>query len=243
MKLLKFKEWIAEGQMKDALRWGSAKTDDFHDAKLELLKELKDVLGSKKWWLDYGTLLGCVREGDFIKGDNDIDIGMHAKYVDDDLIDKINKSSKLMAEKTGNFDDFGAARVFLKDEEGKKVSVEDKGIFCDICIYFPVDDNYVFCDSDKYYRIPNKHVDSLTTGSLRGSRFPIPTDAKKLLELQYGEDWETPNKGKTFHGNIYTQFMNKLKSYKYDRKNDKGTVSYTKTHLEEMEEEKKKNND
>jgi phosphorylcholine metabolism protein LicD len=231
--------------MKDVLRWGSKKNDEFHDAKLDLLKELSGELGGAKWWLDYGTLLGCIREGDFIKADNDIDIGIHAKYVTSDLFDKINKNPKMEVDGKGDLDKFYITRVFLKDEEGKKVNVHGKPIWCDIYVYYPVENDYVMGTptgkgSSVYYRIPKEHIDSLTTGSLRGKRFPIPSNSKKLMELVYGEDWETPNRGKTSHGNICSQFINKLKSYKYDRKNDKGIVEYTKTHLKEMEEEKNK---
>lgn len=43
----------------------------------EMLRVLVSVLneGDVNYWLDYGTLLGCYREGDFIKHDNDLDIG------------------------------------------------------------------------------------------------------------------------------------------------------------------------
>lgn len=240
-KLFTFNEWLSEGQMKDAMRWGPKKTGDFHDKKIELLSEVASKLKGAKWWMDYGTLLGAVRDGDFIKGDNDIDIGIHAKYMTKELRDKINESPKLeVATGSGNFDNFYKTEVHLLDEDGKRVSVDGKGVFNDIYVYYPVENDYVMGDSGKYYRTPKEHLDKLTTASIRGKRFPIPSNAKKLLELVYGEDWGTPNKGKTSHSNMHTQFMNKLKSYKYQRNGNKGVCQYTKAHLAEMNEEKNK---
>ena len=37
---------------------------------IQALDEHKEL----KWWVDFGTLLGLIREGDIIRGDNDVDI-------------------------------------------------------------------------------------------------------------------------------------------------------------------------
>ena len=45
---------------------------------VENLKEIKRILDDAgvKYWLDFGTLLGAVRDGKFIPWDTDIDLGM-----------------------------------------------------------------------------------------------------------------------------------------------------------------------
>jgi len=45
---------------------------------VETLKEIKHILDDVgvKYWLDFGTLLGAVRDGKFIPWDTDIDLGM-----------------------------------------------------------------------------------------------------------------------------------------------------------------------
>ncbi len=45
---------------------------------VEVLKEIKHILDDAgvKWWLEWGTLLGAVRDGKFIPWDTDIDLGM-----------------------------------------------------------------------------------------------------------------------------------------------------------------------
>ena len=234
-----FKEFLNEGQMSDAVRWNPAKHKEFHEAKKELLKEISNCLSGCKWWIDYGTLLGAVRDGDFIKADNDTDIGIIAKHLTPELIDKINANPKLTIDGNGDHDRWFKTVVKLKDDEGKNVSINGKGIFCDIYVYYPLEDFHVMCDSDKYYRIENSYTSKLVNVTIHGMRVPAPTKSKEYLEGIYGEEWETPNKGKTQHYNMITQFMNKLKSYKYDRKNNKGVVEYTKKHLEELKNEEK----
>ena len=48
---------------------------------IEALRQVKEVLDNYdvEYWLDYGTLLGAVRDGKIIPWDNDIDLGMWKK--------------------------------------------------------------------------------------------------------------------------------------------------------------------
>lgn len=237
--ILSFEDFINEGQMSDAMRWSPAKHKEFHEAKKALLKEVSSCLTGCKWWIDYGTLLGAVRDGDFIKADNDTDIGIVAKDVTEELFAKINENPKLKVDGSGDRDRWFKTVIKLLDDEGKQVNINGKGIFCDLYVYYPLDDFHVMCDSDKYYRIENPYISKLVNVTIHGMRVPAPSKSKEYLEGVYGEGWETPNKGKTRHYNMITEFMNKLKSYKYDRKNNKGVAQYTKTHLEELKNEEK----
>ena len=206
-----YEEWLNEGQMADAVKWSPAKHKEFHDAKKDLLKELTSCLTGCKWWIDYGTLLGAVRDGDFIKADNDTDIGISAKNINKELFDKINENPKLKVDGSGDYDKWYKTVVKFLDDEGKQVSINGKAIFCDIYVYYPLEDFHVMSDSDKYYRIDNKYIDKLVNVTIHGMKAPAPSKSKEYLEAVYGEDWGTPNKGKSQHYNMITQLMNKLK--------------------------------
>ena len=50
---------------------------------IKVLKEIKNILddGDIEYWLDHGALLGAVRDGKFIRWDNDIDLGILSTEV------------------------------------------------------------------------------------------------------------------------------------------------------------------
>lgn len=160
--------------------------------KKELLKNISTCLKGCKWWIDYGTLLGAVREGDFIKADNDTDIGIVAKYITPELFEKINKNPKLSVDGSSDHDRWYKTVVKLLDDDGKNVTVNGKGIFCDFYVYYPLDDFHVMSDSGTYYRIDNIYIDKLVNVNIHGMRVPAPSKSKQYLELVYGEDWESP---------------------------------------------------
>ncbi len=57
---------------------------------LEYLEEVKEVFDNNKipFWLEFGTLLGAIRDKKIIPWDDDIDLGILAEYVDSKFIKK-----------------------------------------------------------------------------------------------------------------------------------------------------------
>lgn len=241
MSLLNYEDFLNEGQMSDAKRWSPSKHKEFHEAKKQLLSEVRDTLKGCKWWIDFGTLLGAVREGDFIKADNDTDVGVLAKHIDDDFFKKVEENPKItLGDKFNEPDNWFMTRIHLLNDKGNKLSVHGKQIFCDIYVYYPFEDYYVMRQGQTYFKIPGDHAGKLVDISINGIRVPAPSNAKKYIESIYGEDWEKPNDGRTQHYNIINTHMKNVKKYKYDRKNDKGIIEYNKTYLKEKENGDKK---
>ena len=63
---------------------------------IDLLSYIVDVFDKNKlvYFLDYGTLLGCIRSGGFIPWDTDIDIGVIYDHRLDKIMDIIRKNNK-----------------------------------------------------------------------------------------------------------------------------------------------------
>jgi len=118
---------------------------DIEKLTVETLRLVKKTLDRQKitFWLDFGTLLGAVREGGFIKWDHDIDIGTLATNIDAvrNLCEKI-KENGFASSLTSNH------RMLLRREvEGQTISVdimlyhvkEDKASLSGNILHYPVE--------------------------------------------------------------------------------------------------------
>lgn len=157
-----------------------------------------------KHWLMYGTLLGAVRQGDIIPYDYDFDLGAHVEDVD-----------KLLAlSEQLDYDGYKFERSFVYDNSTNKnlwkVSLK---------IYYkriPMGDIYLYkkCGDGLMRRydpitgmyfwpkgtFPSWFIDDLATVKVRNGVYPMPRDAKILLEYFYGKTWRTPIKAKAQGG-------------------------------------------
>lgn len=130
----------------------------------------------------YGTLLGAIRDHDFITHDYDIDVGIFATQERKLLNAKealINSGFELIrTEKSDN------VISFMRNDE-----------YIDVLVLHPfrqVFKNYYACDGGKF---DVKYLDSLNEINFLGEIFTIPNHAIDLLEKNYGGDWMTPIKG------------------------------------------------
>lgn len=154
---------------------------------LEWLQGLKACMQGYKWWLSSGTLLGAVREGNFIDWDVDIDCMMLRKYEGD--FQKIVKCLRARG--------FTANYVICKDlrpeikELQHFIQINYKGVPGHIGVRSP---KRLFPElssrSPKNYKTKNC-LTSFKTATIQGVEFPIPNNVEKLLTEMYG-DWRTP---------------------------------------------------
>lgn len=172
----------------------------FNGSNRELLFVVDNVLSKYKYpfWLNYGTLLGAYRDHDFIKHDNDLDIGMYwdnRKEVKELLI---GGGLKLLSVITyGNLD----------APDSAEYRFEYKGAYVDINFYtvekgVAITYNPLFY-SDKDYNIKDKtipvrveRVDSPFAGLKKiffvGREFNVPENTKEYLIANYGENFMIP---------------------------------------------------
>ena len=140
-----------------------------------LLKLLNEFEKHKvKYWIDFGTLLGIVREQDIIIGDNDGDVCI----LEEDT-ENILKVQKIVEDMRGHFFEWGAFRVY------------DCNLFIDIYLVkkgninlsFPGEEmiipkEYILPSINKEVKIGNKKV-----------YVSLPQKYLELLELRYGNKW------------------------------------------------------
>lgn len=150
-----------------------------------------------RWWLEAGTCLGVIREGDFIRHDPDLDIGIApgqtAKW------DAVRDA--LLAE---GFD------LYKEWREGKRkieLSMSFKGLKVDLFWFYEKGKDYwhgaygpsaegkwgsqmVFLP----HVFPARLFANLKELIFRGNRCFVPSPPEEYLSRRYGKDWRVPNK-------------------------------------------------
>lgn len=133
--------------------------------------------------LIFGTLLGAVREHDFIAHDEDMDTMIWAKDVQKafDLMPELEKYGiKLRS--------YCLPWIF---------SFEYKGEGCDVDILhepiWPWKKRYILAN-EKY--VPRAFYENTTKMEFLGEMFTIPANPEKYLEYHYGKDWRIPSGSK-----------------------------------------------
>lgn len=152
------------------------------------------------FWLDFGTLLGAVRVGDFLSHDGDIDLAAHAE--DAKKIEEIIKGCEKLS----------IAHEYFVNDDLVQISFEYHGINIDLCFYKQnsekQDEYYCYlCHYDKeisdivsngtYPVAVMKSTvpfDGVKTFDFRGLKVNIPNNEKGYLTANYGADFMIPNK-------------------------------------------------
>lgn len=159
--------------------------------------------GGYHYTLAFGSLLGAVREGGFIKHDLDIDTAMWAEDYNDRLQETLR--------------DFGFKRIHCytvdKGVSAREETYEKDGVSIDIFYIYPAIDEYPYCcdflnhygkesvsEAMKRYsnnmvarriQLPMSHDIQYT--AFESLYLPIPKNAEQILAFRYGADYMTPN--------------------------------------------------
>ena len=165
------------------------------------------------YWLDFGTLLGAIREGTFIKHDFDLDLGM---YLYDHSVE---------IEQCFNKHGFKKIKDFMIDDGtyGREETYEYLGVQIDVFYYTQKTKKEAYYHDFMPLSGMSRDKTILELGGLRpreiilaleeityidflGKQYPIPSPVKKHLSDRYGEDFMVENKswslGKEHNNNI-----------------------------------------
>lgn len=201
---------------------------DFHNYGMELLSKISSI--SKKndllFWLEFGTLLGAVRDHDFIKHDFDIDLGVMFKDQE--------KFHKLLSE-----EGFELVREFILYDNNQISGLERtysyKSVLVDIFFYHIISDNEIFTNS--FTPILNNSsynakaevkgitmpYDGFEEILFKGLKVNIPRNTDQYLKKLYGENYMIPdphfNYKNVMTNIIYYSRNEKIAEYKEYRRN------------------------
>lgn len=152
-----------------------------HELALISLRKFVTCLGGKCFIVD-GTLLGHVREGGFINGDHDIDIGMWIEDYDDRILADLEVAGFKLMRKSG---DKTAGLLYM---------FEDDGIKIDLIFYYRQSDHiwanlYVH---GKKLKASYREFD-LEMARFKGVDVLIPSPPEQYLVDIYGPNWTQPS--------------------------------------------------
>jgi len=163
-------------------------------AATEELLEIKGILDKLKikFWITHGTLLGAVREGNFLPLDRDMDIRILAKdwsqAIPKAFIAKDFKCS--VAKRYGGF----IAKIKMVKRTKTDLALE---------YYYAPDDVYVVLAKEPetfLAVIPARFYCEEQFMEFRGISLRVPKDPEKLLIQYYGENWRIPTPPEAFPG-------------------------------------------
>jgi len=159
------------------------KTDIKKEEYEKDLLDIKEILNKHdiEFWLIFGTLLGAIRDNDFLAWDDNINIAVY----EEDFLPKIYDIKESFIEKGFIF------RIIPK-KIGTKINLHRFKHKNSLEALF-LDENY---KNNRYrlsnsFKHPRKYFEEYGTIKFKGGIFRVPSPAEKYLSFLY-KDWKTP---------------------------------------------------
>lgn len=166
---------------------------------IESINEIDTALSSNcsVFYVDFGTLLGIIREGHLISWDDDIDFGIHITdcFTWEDLKELLNGLH------------FSLVKQFRYNGAITEQTYYRNGLFIDFFNHFSDDDRsfyYVYYKKNDYEYDDENLLHARVTYTRKiqnnkllefdGGKVHVPENPEDYLEDVYGADWKIPKK-------------------------------------------------
>lgn len=183
---------------KYASKWTDDCNEKYGAETLDIVREAASE-SNTNWWLSWGSILAYYREHGFIKGDNDIDIGMFGKDISVEFVDRlIVKGFKF------------SCAIVDKNFKAFHLTFDYKHVKLDLYSYYIDGENIIgFAPrsikgswalsfkknrfGEKWGTFPYKGFKEV---EFVGVKTKVFENDKDILQMMYGEDFMTPIPGK-----------------------------------------------
>ncbi len=182
--------------LKKSIKKSNPKKGDFNKLNAKSALEEWSILFPNdkfKWFVISGTFLGLIREGDFLKHDVDIDIGIHFKdLLFDEIISKIKKSKLFFIKKIEYLNQgYFINDKYLHSDKKKLVLIKvihKTGLNIDLFIHY--NEQEICWHGSSCFRWDN-HLFELKGYCLNEIEVLGPKNAELYLTENYGK-WRIP---------------------------------------------------
>jgi hypothetical protein len=161
------------------------------EAVIRNLLDARAVLNSLgiTFWLTDGTLLGYFREGDILRHDRDIDLGLMIESYTDDIAPAFVEMG------------FDLMYVLGEKRQGLELSFVRDSVKVDLFFFYREGDRlwhgaWEGMDKGRKRNLIKYYYDPFELKQIEflGARFTVPADTLKYVETKYGKSWSTPVK-------------------------------------------------
>lgn len=139
-------------------------------------------------YLNYGALLGAVREGRMLAHDSDTDLCYLSEHTSPaDIVTESYRITRAMRARGWRVLRMsgGDVKLLLPLSDGRSCHI-------DVFAAFHVGDTF-FQLGNRSGRLPREAIEPFSTITLHGHSFPAPRDPKAMLAFLYGPQWRTPD--------------------------------------------------
>ena len=161
---------------------------NYHQRMKDMLLKTIDILNKNgfKYWLEAGTLLGIMRDGDLIQWDYDADLGIPADTADEIMKLRLDFLPNYLIKRRRVQTPWlpGDMRVIKVKTPWEKI--RQINFHVDLFCVYPVKNKYRWVDSDALKHVDRKYYDTLSTIEWEGRTINIPNHAEEYLSLRYG---------------------------------------------------------
>ncbi len=161
---------------------------------LEKMQRVFETRG-EEYWLDYGTLLGFVREGRIIKGDLDLDFGVLSQVSFEDEL----KKEQIYLTQRVTVEGVVAAEQYRYEDIGFDVfyyrKIADDKIATNVWLALDCSIPQKVVYEQGGGELGETVFSSFTTKEIvfYGVPFRVPEDSDRYLQEHFGEDYMIPN--------------------------------------------------
>jgi hypothetical protein len=146
--------------------------------------------------LDFGTLLGAIRERDFIEWDDDIDLCVFDHDVPKIMaaLPRLNNINYRARTRSWDLDIQGCTlgKVRTVKIHNRELLFFKGRVHTDLYIKYRLDDGWNWQSHGKRCRAPHHFHVSYETIDFLGRSVRVPADTEAYLAHSFGPDWRTP---------------------------------------------------